>query len=439
LEFPYDSRFPSDRDFPPHHKQEPDPKMTWYSLAKITTWPLLIWATWSMTISQATLGAQPPGIVVAHQRSAHRQYIGSPSIARVGPNSLVASHDFFGPGSSFSVSTIHRSDDNGESWSQIATIEDAFWSKLFVHRGALYLLGTTREYGQGVIRRSVDGGFHWTDPVDRKQGLLLGEGEYHCAPMPVIEHQGRLWRAMEDRNPPKDWGKNFRAFVMSAAVDADLLDADQWTISNRVAYNPDWGGTAWLEGNIVRDPQGKLWNLLRNHRTGPEKGCRLAISEDGRSIDFQPDNGFVDLPGGSKKFSILWDEIGQTYLALANPCAPEFAARRPDQTRNALGLLSSPDLVHWELRTILLYHPDVAVAGFQYPDWLIEGDQLLVLSRTAFPDPLGGPPNPHDANYLTFHRVENFRQRTLADPPLGGHPTHPWMPDSEKQKSSGPK
>jgi hypothetical protein len=145
LEFLYDSRIPSDRDFPPYKKLEPDQKMTWNSLARTITRCTLLWATWSMTSSPFTRGAQPPGIVVAHQRSAHRQYIGSPSIARVGPNSLVASHDFFGPGSSFSVSTIHRSDDNGESWTQIATIEDAFWSKLFVHRGALYLLGTTRE------------------------------------------------------------------------------------------------------------------------------------------------------------------------------------------------------------------------------------------------------------------------------------------------------
>ncbi|MFN5770334.1 MAG: hypothetical protein ACK44Z_13355, partial [Pirellulaceae bacterium] len=121
--------------------------MSWNSFARTIIWSLLMSAPWGTTSTPPTLGAQPPGIVVARQRSAHRQYIGSPSIARIGPNSLVASHDFFGPGSSFSVSTIHRSDDNGQSWSQIAKIEDAFWSKLFVHRGALYFLGTTREYG----------------------------------------------------------------------------------------------------------------------------------------------------------------------------------------------------------------------------------------------------------------------------------------------------
>jgi hypothetical protein len=31
------------------------------------------------------------------------------------------------------------------------------------------------------------------------------------------------------------------------------------------------------------------------------------------------------------------------------------------------------------------------------------------LSRTAFDDGLGGAHNAHDANFLTFHRIENIR------------------------------
>ena len=37
------------------------------------------------------------------------------------------------------------------------------------------------------------------------------------------------------------------------------------------------------------------------------------------------------------------------------------------------------------------------------------GDDLIALSRTAWPDGLGGPVRQHDANYLTFHRFKNFR------------------------------
>ena len=53
--------------------------------------------------------------------------------------------------------------------------------------------------------------------------------------------------------------------------------------------------------------------------------------------------------------------------------------------------------------------------GFQYVDWLFDGDDLVVVSRTAFDDAEGGAHNYHDANYLTFHRVKDFRSRSMAD------------------------
>jgi hypothetical protein len=60
----------------------------------------------------------------------------------------------------------------------------------------------------------------------------------------------------------------------------------------------------------------------------------------------------------------------------------------------------------------LLHHPDTTTHGFQYVDWLIEGDDLIAACRTAFDDDLGGAHNHHDANFLTFHRWTNFRELT---------------------------
>ena len=74
--------------------------------------------------------------------------------------------------------------------------------------------------------------------------------------------------------------------------------------------------------------------------------------------------------------------------------------------------LSPADLKTWEVRSVLLYRPDTVTHGFQYADWLFEGDDLIAVSRTAFDDRHGGARNQHDANYMTFHRVENFRTRT---------------------------
>lgn len=102
-----------------------------------------------------------------------------------------------------------------------------------MHRGALYLLGCSAHYGDIVIRRSDDGGRTWTDPLDEYSGLLFlgGKGydppNYHCAPVAVLDYQGRLWRAFED-NVRASWPDGFQALVISALANSDLLKASSW-------------------------------------------------------------------------------------------------------------------------------------------------------------------------------------------------------------------
>ena len=72
------------------------------------------------------------------------------------------------------------------------------------------------------------------------------------------------------------------------------------------------------------------------------------------------------------------------------------------------------------MRSIVAYHPDAKKHGFQYLDWQFEGDDIVAVSRTAYDDGLGGAHNYHDANYLTFHRLSDFRRlHTLDLPPRG--------------------
>ncbi|HEY8504979.1 MAG TPA: sialidase family protein [Gemmataceae bacterium] len=360
-----------------------------------------------------------PGVVIDHSPARSRQYIGSPSLAVLPGGEYVASHDFFGPGSTKSKSVVFRSGDKGKSWEKIADVEGQWWSSLFVHRGALYLMGTSREHGHVVIRRSADGGKTWTEPKDAHTGLLLADGKYHTAPVPVVVHRGRVWRAMEDAMGPGGWGSHFRAFVMSAPEDADLLEAKNWTVSNRVARNPDWlGGTfrGWLEGNAVVAPDGEVVNVLRVHN--PPEGGKAAVMEvsaDGRRVTFDPEKGFIDFPGGAKKFTIRFDPVSQHYWTLANWVPPRHRSKDPSRVRNTLALARSPALRDWEVRCVLLYHPDTARHGFQYVDWLFDGDDLIAVCRTAHDDGEGGAHNQHDANYMTFHRFPRFRTLTAAD------------------------
>jgi len=365
-----------------------------------------------------------PGVVIDHSPASSGQYVGSPGLAILPNGHYVASHDFFGPKSTEHQSAqtvVFRSSDRGITWKRVSEIQGAFWSTLFVHRGALYLLGTDRHHGNAVIRRSLDGGATWTAPTDRKRGLLRDNGEYHCAPMPVLEHNGRLWRAMEWRNPPEAWGINYCAGMLSVAVDADLLDADRWVVSNFLPSNRDWNGGdmgAWLEGNALLAPSGEIVNMLRVQTKSPdEKAAIVSVSADGRTVSFDPASDFVPFPGGGKKFTIRFDPQSQLYWSLASIVPDRHRAEMPNRIRNTLALVSSPDLRQWTTRTVLLYHPDVSNHGFQYVEWHFEGDAIIAACRTAYDDGLGGAHNNHDANFLTFHRWPNFRRLKMTDSP----------------------
>lgn len=374
-----------------------------------------------------TIWAQVPGTVITHSPAASGLYIGSPSLCVLPNGDILASHDLFGPKSNEFVRPVSRifgSSDHGKTWQQRAEISGQFWSKLFVHRGKLYFLGTDKHHGNTIIRTSPDNGHTWSDPSGPDSGLLLS-GEYHCAPMPLIEHNGRLWRAMEDAmGPIRQWGKRYGAFVLSIPVDADPMNAANWKRTNVLRYdstylNGHFGG--WLEGNAVAGPDGRLWDMLRvdDRSTPDEKAALVSISGDGDKASFRQDSGFVVFPGGSKKFAIRRDPASGLYWTLANVIPEEVKAANPGKNpasiRNTLALMYSADLRNWTTDRVILQHSDVARHGFQYVDWIWDRRDILFACRTAFDDAEGGAHNNHDANFLTFHRIRKVRRKAGRD------------------------
>ena len=378
---------------------------------------LALIAGWSVALSQTV-----PGAIVCYEPSSSQRYIGSPSLATLPNGDYVASHDFFGPKSSEwqqAASRVYTSNNKGKTWRYLTEIRGAFWSSLFVHKGELYLLGPDRHHGTVLIRKSIDGGKTWTEPTNKENGVLL-TGEFHCAPMPVTVYNGRLWRPMETAHGPVlEWGKRYGAMVMSAPVDADLMNSKSWQTSTPILYDStfnkgDFAG--WLEGNFVVDKDQKMWDMLRvaNKKSPDEKAALVSIAPDGKTLSFDPKTGFIPFDGGSKKFVIKYDTLSKKYWTLANVIPDKYRKQFPDRNpsgfRNVLMLKSSPDLKKWEDVKVILEHEDVLNHGFQYVDWSFEGNDIVVLSRTAYFDGVSNAKNNHDANYLTFHRIEDFRK-----------------------------
>ncbi|MCE1199428.1 MAG: glycoside hydrolase [Marinilabiliales bacterium] len=363
-------------------------------------------------------GKRVPGRVVDYLPASGKVYIGSPSLAILPDGSYVASHDYFGPASTEGTkakSSIFHSQNRGRTWTKIADMDGQFWSNLFVHKKVLYLMGTWKHHGNLIIRRSTDGGHSWTEPVDSTCGLLR-EGEYHTAPMPMVEHNGRIYRAVENATSTyKEWGIRYSAMIFSASADADLLKASSWTASNALSYDKGYldgkfGG--WLEGNAVVTPDGDLIDFLRiaNSDPGKDMAAIVQFGKEGTHGTFDPTSGFFDFVGGSRKFSIRFDPVTRLYWTLSNQILPQFSNLPAGKVRNKMVLQCSSDLRHWRIVRDLLYHPDVVKHGFQYVDWQFEGHDILYVCRTAFDDKFGGADNYHNANYMTFHRIRNFRK-----------------------------
>lgn len=356
-------------------------------------------------------------------------YLGSPTVVRLGNGDLLAAHDYFGKhaprgfNGEYLLTSIYRSSNNGGTWSNITQIAHAFWSSLFLHAGAVYLIGVSEQFGSIVIRRSDDNGNTWTHPMDRQSGLLFeaswnhNRPNYHCGPMPVFQWHGRLYRAFEDLTP-LIWGPGFQSCVISADEDADLLNADNWRMSNKLPYDPawtpaEWGyaeGPGWLEGNVLEAPNGELWNILRfNSKPGVDKAAIVKIHDEGCRVSFDPETGFIDFPGGMSKFTIRRDEASGAYLTLTNNNTdPAW----PNQ-RNVLSLYKSDDLLHWTHTATLMeddsplsYDDSMRLTGFQYVDWQFDGDDIIYMVRTAY----DGAHNYHDSNRMIFRILRDFRK-----------------------------
>lgn len=57
----------------------------------------------------------------------------------------------------------------------------------------------------------------------------------------------------------------------------------------------------------------------------------------------------------------------------------------------------------------ILQHPDPSYHAFQYVDWMFDADDIIFVSRTAFGINDDRAENAHNANYLTIHRIHNFK------------------------------
>lgn len=343
------------------------------------------------------------------------RYLCSPSIVRAPGGYLLVSMDLYEQRAPQNLTLIFESRDDGRTWHHLTELMPCFWGKLFVHGGEVYMLACSTEYGDLLIGKSTDGGKTWGTPTV----LLRGSGRpevagVHKAPQTPVVYGGRVWEALE-------WGAwgagGHAAMVMSADENSDLLAPASWVFSEPLPYDPTWPGTAkptekggstgCFEGTLTVDAEGKLVNVMRCeiHSCEPNYGLAIVYRVDTE----HPENPLaferaMEFTGNHSKFSVQRDAVsGRWYSIISRVTCP-----RDHWVRNLLSLVVSDDLVNWRVAKDLYDYRDLerTKTGFQYVDFLMDGEDILYLCRTA----LNGAHSYHDANYSTFHRIEKFRE-----------------------------
>ena len=267
-----------------------------------------------------------------------------------------------------------------------------------------------------LIGKSSDGGKTWGYPTVLAYGSCsrISVG-WHKSSMPVIEHKGRLWCGV-DCGGYKLGG--YMNCLASVKADADILDVNNWAITDPLQFNPKWEGAVQgdergcIEGNAVVTPDGELCNFLR-YSTDlgvPQYGLATVLKADAndpsKALEFFK---FVPFPGNLSKFDIKKDEKSGLYFSIVS----RITGKGWVKARTVLSLICSKDLENWKVLCDLVNYEnaDPHKVGFQYVSFAFDDDDLLYLSRTAF----NGAQSFHDNNYLTFDRVENFRNLIVKE------------------------
>ena len=336
----------------------------------------------------------------------------SPSLLRHPDGYLLASMDVYKGKAPQNLTLIFRSDDDGETWHYVNELYPCFWGKLFMHKGILYMLACSTEYGDLLIGASRDGGNTFAAPTVLLRGSCKCTSDgVHKNPQNIVRHKGRIYETLEWGC----WANGYHAvMVMSADENDDLLDPASWHFTEPVRYDPDWEGTAKgpsrgnIEGTLAVTPDGKLLNIMRYDMTQTESGYGLVLAYlvDTEQYDAPLTYSHaIKLDGNHSKFMIKRDgKTGKYYTIISR-----ITSKEGMRNRNLLSLMESDDLENWTLTYDIIdkTHLDPRNVGFQYVDFEIEGDDIIALVRTAY----NHAHNYHDANYSTFLKLKHFTER----------------------------
>ncbi len=328
-------------------------------------------------------------------------------------------------------SRLLRSENDGDSWTAGSDITGYSIVPFSIGDSDLYAFCLTAEWGSVQIRKSTDDGLTWGTATT----LLTANASnfYYCvAPGPLVT-SGRVY--MPILNSPNISGfftNGVRLSLLHAATSSDLTQSTNWTQSNTVSVTGQSGQYGLWEPNILFDENGDCRIVCRyaSNQWVLDK-CVIVTATLGGSASLALD-GLFDFPGGAHYFTVRRDPVTNDFIAIVNRNTAGNASQGPWAQRTILSLIRSASIEGpWTVVADLVRSPDFGnphryeEEGYQYCDWIFEGDDLLCSIRVG---EFGIALNYHQASAMYFLRIKDYYRNLLAPAPAnsGVSPSSPY-------------
>lgn len=317
---------------------------------------------------------------------------------------------------------VSQSSDGGINWNVIATLPYCEATP-FLYDGVLYLYTEFRQHDGVYVTCSHDGGYTW-----EKEVQVSEKGYWNCQTSMVIGDDKLYWCMDEE---------HLRLAAVCCDLKKGVMNPEAWRFSEPLTLptipdcinrhvNPiphsEWHG-GWknefgvLESNVieVRDRLIVLSRIVVDEYSTTNMGAWLEIEDkDELRLIFRQ---YHPIPGGQCKFNIVYDQISDMFFMASNlptnsndwlgykgAWIENGCSGGTGNERRILTLWYSLDGLNWIPAGIIAMFQNPR-RSFMYPSMVIDGEDLLILSRTSV-----HAPNQHDADYTTFHRITGFRK-----------------------------